>query len=88
MRNSSKLRKVTERWWLALIVLFYLLYNMPYYPEYGDSNAALWHGALTLIPLWITVYAGLFRLNKMRQLDKEAISREFDDEGEDLNDVR
>ncbi len=88
MSNNSKLRKVTEKWWLALVVLFYLLYNIPYYPEYGDSTAALWHGALTLIPLWIVVYVGLFRLSSLRQLDEDAICREFNDEGEDINDVR
>lgn len=88
MDDNTKLRKLTEKWWLALVVLFYLLYNIPYFPEYGDSPAALWHGALTLIPLWIIIYIGLFRLNRLRQLDTEAIYREFDEEGEEINHVR
>lgn len=60
--------KKTEKWWLILVVFFYLLYNLPGIPPYGDSIGALWHGALTLIPLWIIVYVGLFRLNSQRRL--------------------
>ncbi len=85
MKDSKKPYKVTEKWWLIMVVLFYLLYNIPYFPEYGDSQAALWHGALTLIPLWIIVYAGLFRLNRQRKLDYEAVSRDFNNESEDSN---
>lgn len=88
MKNRSGQYRITEKWWLALIVLFYALYNIPYFPEYGDSTAALWHGALTLVPLWIIVYGGLFKLNRQRKLDHEAISREFSEEGEDTGNVK
>lgn len=53
---------------MALIVLFLLVYNLPGVPQYEDANGALLHGALTLIPLWITVYVGFFRLNSQRKL--------------------
>ncbi len=60
--------KKTEKWWLALVVLFYLLYNLPGVPPFGDAIGALWHGALTIIPLWIIIYVGLYRLNSQRKL--------------------
>lgn len=47
-----------EKIWLGLAVLFYALYNIPFFPSYGDSTALIIHGALTVIPLWIVVYAG------------------------------
>ncbi len=64
--------KKTEKWWLALVVVFYLLYNLPGIPAFGDAVGALWHGALTLIPLWIIIYGGLFRLNSQRKLKAAA----------------
>ena len=64
--------KRTEKWWLGLVVLFYLLYNLPGVPPFGDAIGALWHGALTLIPLWIVIYVGLFRLNSQRKLKAAA----------------
>ena len=64
--------KRTEKWWLGLVVLFYLLYNLPGVPPFGDAVGALWHGALTLIPLWIVIYVGLFRLNSQRKLKAAA----------------
>ncbi|WP_434130903.1 hypothetical protein KIAC18_002401 [Sporomusa sphaeroides] len=60
--------KKTEKWWLGLTVLFFTLYNIPGLPAYGDSNAALWHGALTIIPLWIVVYGGMVVLSRQRRL--------------------
>lgn len=58
----------TEKWWLISVVLFFLLYNMPGVPPYGSINGALWHGALTLIPLWICIYGGLYLTTKQRKL--------------------
>ncbi|SDE04980.1 hypothetical protein [Sporomusa acidovorans] len=67
----QKSYKTTEKWWLGLTILFYVLYNLPGVPVYGDANAALWHGALTVLPLWVVVYGGLFILNKQRRLKKK-----------------
>jgi len=58
----------TEKWWLGLTILFFALYNIPGFPAYGDPITAIWHGALTVIPLWIVIYYGLFRLYKQRPL--------------------
>ncbi|WP_371372845.1 hypothetical protein [Sporomusa aerivorans] len=60
--------KKTEKWWLGLTILFYALYNLPGVPVYGDSNAALWHGLLTIVPLWVVVYGGMAVLSKQRHL--------------------
>ncbi len=60
--------KKTEKWWLGLTVLFYALYNLPGIPAYGDANTALWHGLLTIVPLWIVVYGGMAILSKQRRL--------------------
>ncbi|MEN6414436.1 MAG: hypothetical protein ABFC84_16995 [Veillonellales bacterium] len=71
---KDKSYKRTEKWWLGLIVLFYGLYNFPGFPAYGDSEMAIWHGALTLIPLWIISYGGMIRLNRQRKLKKASVS--------------
>lgn len=60
--------KRTEKWWLGLVVLFYVLYNLPGVPQYGDARGALIHGALTIIPIWIIVYVGMAILNRQRKL--------------------
>lgn len=68
MNNNVQNYKKTEKWWLILIVLFYLLYNLPGLPQYGNATGAIWHGLLTLVPLWLIIYFGLFRLLKQKQL--------------------
>lgn len=72
---KDKSYKKTEKWWLGLVVLFYVLYNCPGFPAYGDAVAAIWHGALTLIPLWIISYVGMIKLNKQRRLRNSPIDQ-------------
>ena len=64
---KASLRKA-EKLWLGLVVLFYLLYNLPGVPPYKDAGAAMWHGALTLIPLWAIIYYGMFRLFSRKKI--------------------
>ena len=59
-----------EKIWLFLTVLFYVLYNIPGIPAYLDSRGLLIHGALTVIPLWICVYVGLFKVLRKYRLKK------------------
>lgn len=59
-----------ERIWLFLTVLFYVLYNIPGVPAYLDAKGLLIHGALTVIPLWICVYVGLFKVLRKYRLKK------------------
>lgn len=68
--------KKTEKWWLGLVILFYALYNCPGVPPYGDAVTAIWHGALTLIPLWVISYVGMIKLNGQRKLCNNPIAQE------------
>lgn len=60
----------TEKIWLFAVILFYVLYNLPYVPAYGDSKAMLIHAACTIIPIWIAVYVGLAKVYKTYKLKK------------------
>ena len=58
-----------EKRWLAAVILFFGLYNLPFVPGYGDPEGALIHAALTLVPRWVCIYAGLrkvFRIYRIR----------------------
>lgn len=54
----------TEKCWLFAVVLFYALYNLPFVPAYDSPVGTIVHGLITLIPLWISVYVGLFKVSK------------------------
>ncbi|MCI9121129.1 MAG: hypothetical protein HFG00_06340 [Oscillibacter sp.] len=58
----------TEKIWLALTVLFYVLYNLPGVPPYGQAVPTIVHGLLTVLPLWVIVYIGLARVYKIYTL--------------------
>lgn len=77
MSKKAQSYKKMEKWWLALIVIFYVLYNLPGVPKYGDAPGAIWHGVLTIIPLWIISYAGMFMLHRQRKL-KQNVSADAD----------
>ena len=61
-------RKKTERIWLACVVFFYICYNLPLVPVYGAAFPTLLHSLLTLVPLWISVYVGLFMVCRKYRL--------------------
>jgi len=80
MEINNKDYKKTEKWWLGLVVFFYLLYNLPGFPPYGDPIAAIWHGIFTLVPLWFVIYYGLFKLlrsRKFRELNSDTLHQEM-----------
>ena len=58
----------TEKIWLALTVLFCVLYNLPGVPPYGQAVPTIVHGLLTVLPLWVIVYIGLARVYKIYTL--------------------
>ncbi len=60
----------TEKIWLLVVTVFYLLYNLPYVPAYNDPNGMLIHGALTIIPIWVAVYVGMHKVYKIYKLKK------------------
>lgn len=60
----------TEKIWLVLTVLFFVLYNLPGVPGYHDAKGLIIHGLLTVVPLWICVYVGLFKVLRKYRLKK------------------
>ena len=60
----------TEIIWLALTVLFYVLYNFPGIPGYYDARGLIIHALLTVVPLWICVYVGLHKVLRKYRLKK------------------
>lgn len=62
----SKLEKI----WLISVIIFYFLYNLPFFPSYYHSKATILHMILTIIPLWTAVYFGLFKVCKKQKLKK------------------
>ena len=60
-----------EKIWLALTVVFYILYNLPGVPPYGEAVPTIIHALLTVLPLWIIAYAGMTRIYKIYKLRDE-----------------
>lgn len=60
----------TEIIWLVLTILFFALYNLPGVPGYYDSKGLIIHALLTVVPLWICVYVGLFKVLRKYRLKK------------------
>lgn len=60
----------TEKIWLGLTVLFYVLYNLPGVPGYNNAHGLIIHALLTVVPLWICVYVGLFKVLRKYRLKK------------------
>lgn len=60
----------TEKIWLFLTVLFYVLYNIPGIPGYYDTKGLIIHALVSVVPLWICVYVGLFKVLKQYKLKK------------------
>lgn len=58
----------TEKVWLGLTVLFYVLYNIPGLPSMGSSGGMLIHASLTIIPLWIVTYVGMAKVYKVYKI--------------------
>ena len=60
----------TEKIWLALTVIFYVLYNFPGIPGYYDPKGLIIHALLTVLPLWIVVYVGLIKVLRKYRIKK------------------
>lgn len=69
-----------EKIWLAVVIIFYVCYNLPFVPAYGNAHATIIHGLITLIPLWIAIYIGLFKVCKIYKIkDSEEETNEKED---------
>ena len=70
-----KMTKV-EKVWFILVVLFYVLYNLPGVPPYYEAVPTMIHTLLTVVPLWIIVYIGLARVYKTYKLKDDEENKE------------
>ena len=61
LEEIMKLTKA-EKIWLAVVVIFYILYNLPFFPKYYMPKATIIHMLITIIPLWIAIYIGFFKI--------------------------
>lgn len=59
-----------EKIWLAAVLFFFVLYNLPGIPGYHDARGLVIHALLTVLPLWVSVYAGLFKIFRQYRLKK------------------
>lgn len=65
----------TEKIWLAVVLIFFLLYNLPFVPPYGNAAATILHAIVTVIPLWIAIYVGFVkvcRIYKLKESDYDS----------------
>lgn len=61
-----------EKIWLGAVILFYICYNLPFVPAYGNAKGTIIHALITLIPLWISIYVGLARVCRIYRIrDRE-----------------
>ncbi|HJC21722.1 MAG TPA: hypothetical protein H9707_08210 [Candidatus Butyricicoccus avicola] len=60
----------TEKIWLAAVCLFFVLYNLPGVPAYGNAYGLIVHALVTVLPLWVCIYIGLFRVLRKYRLKK------------------
>lgn len=72
----------TEKIWLAVVIVFFALYNIPGVPAYGDSVGCIIHGCLTVVPLWIASFVGFRAVNRIYRLKEDSSSQ---DKGEVTN---
>lgn len=59
-----------EKIWLTFVIIFFFLYNMPFFPPYNHPRATTIHALLTIAPLWFCVYLGLARMCRKFKLKK------------------
>ena len=72
----------TEKIWMIVTAVLYILSNLPGVPPYGEAVPTLVHAALTVLPLWIVVYIGLSRVYKIYKLRDDADTDDKSDKKE------
>lgn len=72
----------TEKIWMIVTTVLYILYNLPGVPPYGEAVPTLVHAALTVLPLWIVVYIGLSRVYKIYKLRDDTDTDDVSDKKE------
>ena len=46
----------TEKWWLAAVLFFWIFYNFPGLPAYGDIRGCIIHGIISFIGTFLHEY--------------------------------
>lgn len=67
-----------EKIWIAVVVIFYILYNLPFFPKYYMPKAAILHMIITIIPLWIAIYVGFFKICRGKKRNANRGSNTFE----------
>ena len=70
-RRKMKLKKC-EIVWLILSVIFYVCFNLPGVPPYGDKVGTMIHAACTVVPLWVISYIGMAAVFRNYPLNSDA----------------
>ena len=70
----------TEKIWLGAVILFYILYNLPFVPAYGHAKATILHAIITLIPLWVAIYVGLVKVCRIYRLRDDDAKKEKEED--------
>ena len=65
----------TEKIWLIAVIISYVCYNLPFVPPYNNAKGTFIHALLTLIPLWVTVYAGLIKVCRSYKIKDSDMSK-------------
>lgn len=58
----------SEKVWLILTIIFFILYNIPGIPVFRDAKGLIIHSVLTVVPLWLISYIGMVKINKVYKL--------------------
>jgi len=48
----------TEKCWLAAVLLFWVFYNFPGFPAYGDIKGCIIHGIISFVGTFLSVFVG------------------------------
>ena len=48
----------TEKWWLAAVLFFWVFYNFPGFPAYGDIKGCIIHGIISFAGTFLSVFVG------------------------------
>lgn len=72
-----------EKIWFISAAVFFLLYNLPCVPPYGNAAATILHAALTVIPLWICIYVGFVKICRIYRLKDEDKNKEKGERNDD-----
>lgn len=67
-----------EKIWLAIVVILFVLYNIPGFPAYGDITGCLLSGLILVGGIWVVIYVGMSKLYKIQQLREDAEEEEGD----------